>query len=47
MQVIQKDLDFHFRPGRSNYGTKKLGSEMLQIRRSVTPFFILGIKYFA
>ena len=47
MQVIQKDLISILGRGRSNYGTKKLGSEMLQTRRSVTPFFIVGIKYFA
>ena len=37
--MIQKDLDFHFRPETLVKAALKTDS--------VTPFFILGIKYFA
>ena len=45
--MIQKDLDFHFRPGKPvNAALKKIGLEMLQPPQKDSPFLFLG-KYFA
>ena len=42
--MIQKDLDFHFRPGnRVEAALKKLGLEMLQPRRKLHLLFWVNI----